>query len=210
MIRRPPRSTLFPYTTLFRSLTAGLFVGVLGAARPQPDAPALVSVRLSEWKVELSQQTIAAGAVRFAVTNAGSIPHGFEVEGQGLEKEIETIQPGASDTLSLSLKPGSYEVYCPVGADSHKKLGMETHLKVVGSRASGSAGYGGSAMGESHMSEMSGSPAVAEKVQVIQVKSGGARIPNPPPPLPLPRNPGPPPPGFCPQSEGVRAPGDKR
>src|SRR3712207_7391745 len=27
MIRRPPRSTLFPYTTLFRSL--GLYVGVL-------------------------------------------------------------------------------------------------------------------------------------------------------------------------------------
>src|SRR5205807_5623456 len=135
-------------------LTAGLFVGMLGAARPQPDAPALVSVRLSEWKVELSQQTIAAGAVRFAVTNAGSIPHGFEVEGQGLEKEIETIQPGASDTLSLSLKPGSYEVYCPVGSDSHKKLGMDTHLKVVSATSpapSAPSGYGASEMGEAHM-----------------------------------------------------------
>src|SRR2546430_10482692 len=28
MIRRPPRSTLFPYTTLFRSLTGFAFVGV--------------------------------------------------------------------------------------------------------------------------------------------------------------------------------------
>src|SRR3989442_10199300 len=27
MIRRPPRSTLFPYTTLFRSLLFGLLVG---------------------------------------------------------------------------------------------------------------------------------------------------------------------------------------
>src|SRR3712207_8948279 len=27
MIRRPPRSTLFPYTTLFRSSTRGLFKG---------------------------------------------------------------------------------------------------------------------------------------------------------------------------------------
>src|SRR3712207_7373332 len=27
MIRRPPRSTLFPYTTLFRSAPAGLFEG---------------------------------------------------------------------------------------------------------------------------------------------------------------------------------------
>src|SRR5256885_9464733 len=37
MIRRPPRSTLFPYTTLFRSLTvAGLVIGIglaLGAAQ---------------------------------------------------------------------------------------------------------------------------------------------------------------------------------
>src|SRR5260370_26841792 len=29
MIRRPPRSTLFPYTTLFRSLIGVLFSGVL-------------------------------------------------------------------------------------------------------------------------------------------------------------------------------------
>src|SRR5260221_1529555 len=33
MIRRPPRSTLFPYTTLFRSvfLIVGLIAGILGA-----------------------------------------------------------------------------------------------------------------------------------------------------------------------------------
>src|SRR5213080_2933574 len=165
----------------------GLLGAVVGAAsRPHLDVAAQVSVKLSEWNVGLSQASIAAGPVTFVVTNAGSIPHGFEVEGEGIEQEIETIQPGASDTLSLSLKPGSYEVYCPVGADSHKKLGMETHLKVVGSRASGSAGYGGSAMGESHVSEMSGSPAVAEKVQVIQVKSGGPVIQILPGPFPFP------------------------
>src|SRR2546425_3599687 len=30
MIRRPPRSTLFPYTTLFRSILAAGFVALLG------------------------------------------------------------------------------------------------------------------------------------------------------------------------------------
>src|SRR2546422_3576199 len=30
MIRRPPRSTLFPYTTLFRSLTVDLYDGLPG------------------------------------------------------------------------------------------------------------------------------------------------------------------------------------
>src|SRR2546426_9544592 len=33
MIRRPPRSTLFPYTTLFRSYLANLFI-----ARDEPDS----------------------------------------------------------------------------------------------------------------------------------------------------------------------------
>src|SRR5258705_9163439 len=35
MIRRPPRSTLFPYTTLFRSKAPGLFVHALGHALSQ-------------------------------------------------------------------------------------------------------------------------------------------------------------------------------
>src|SRR3989449_9750328 len=29
MIRRPPRSTLFPYTTLFRSIASGIVVGTV-------------------------------------------------------------------------------------------------------------------------------------------------------------------------------------
>src|SRR3712207_9445467 len=33
MIRRPPRSTLFPYTTLFRSQGVGVVAGLLGAAQ---------------------------------------------------------------------------------------------------------------------------------------------------------------------------------
>src|SRR3989454_434507 len=46
MIRRPPRSTLFPYTTLFRSISLGLVfdahaddVRVQRRDRPRPDDP---------------------------------------------------------------------------------------------------------------------------------------------------------------------------
>src|SRR2546428_6506297 len=42
MIRRPPRSTLFPYTTLFRSL--GRFARGIGAARSNDTAQARVEV----------------------------------------------------------------------------------------------------------------------------------------------------------------------
>src|SRR5438046_3584761 len=160
--------------TVFPVAVLGALVGV--APRSHPDAASQVNVRLSEWKVELSQQTIATGAVRFAVTNAGSIPHGFEVEGQGIEKEIETIQPGATDTLTLTLKPGTYEVYCPVGEDSHKKLGMETHLKVAAATGSGSSGYGASEMRESHES-VGDPPETMANVQAVAATRGGPGSP---------------------------------
>src|SRR2546425_8748918 len=37
MIRRPPRSTLFPYTTLFRSRRRGAVAGDCDGAQNQPD-----------------------------------------------------------------------------------------------------------------------------------------------------------------------------
>src|SRR6266498_1496747 len=46
MIRRPPRSTLFPYTTLFRSL--GSAAPAL-APQPAPERRLADSVSLSEW-----------------------------------------------------------------------------------------------------------------------------------------------------------------
>src|SRR3712207_8885106 len=50
MIRRPPRSTLFPYTTLFRSHHRG--VRGVGAARDRRDHdPAVVEVELDAIRV---------------------------------------------------------------------------------------------------------------------------------------------------------------
>src|SRR3712207_7825614 len=46
MIRRPPRSTLFPYTTLFRSRCPGGGAGNGAAARISPAVPAVVRLRL--------------------------------------------------------------------------------------------------------------------------------------------------------------------
>ncbi|OLD58763.1 MAG: hypothetical protein AUF60_08465 [Gemmatimonadetes bacterium 13_1_20CM_69_28] len=162
-------------------------VALAGApAHPAPGDPAAVRAKLSEWKVDLSQRTIAAGTVTFTVANVGSIPHAFEVEGQGIEQETTVIQPGSSATLTLTLKPGTYEVYCPVGKDSHKKLGMNTRLTVVGGTHSGSAGYGDSDMGGVHSSQMSESPAMGEHAQAIRVKSGGPVIQILPGPFPFP------------------------
>ena len=93
---------------------------------------AAVSAKLSEWKVEISERRVPAGPVTFTLINAGSVPHQFEVEGEGIEKSTDLIQPGGSATLSLDLKPGHYELYCPIGNGSHKHLGMETEFEVTG------------------------------------------------------------------------------
>src|SRR5947199_3967229 len=45
MIRRPPRSTLFPYTTLFRSGPSPRAAAIRGESHPQADGPPLVHRR---------------------------------------------------------------------------------------------------------------------------------------------------------------------
>ena len=138
------------------------------------DQPAQVSVHLSEWNVQLSEQTVPAGSVTFAVTNAGNIPHAFEIEGNGIEKETATIQAGESATLTVTLKPGTYEVYCPVGNDSHKKLGMVAQLQVGRPASAPSVGYS-MAMGDAR-------PAL----RAIRVAGGGPVIQILPGPFPFP------------------------
>ena len=137
-------------------------------------APDPVRVTLSEWTVRLSIQAVAAGPVRFAVTNGGSIPHALEIEGQGIERETRQIQPGDSATLALTLRAGTYEVYCPVGEGSHKKLGMVARLLVGGSGAAGDASA--SASREVH-------DAAASAISVV---GGGPVIQILPGPFPFP------------------------
>jgi plastocyanin len=168
------------YRMVTRTL-GGLLVAAsaLGATRyhPASSKPVLVIAKLSEWKVELSEATVASGAVTFTITNAGSIPHGFEVEGHGVERQTALIQPGSTATLTLTLLPGTYEVYCPVGEDSHKKLGMEAHLTVAGGKSSGSSGYADI--------EMRKSPAMSPKAQVISVTGAAPVIQILPGPFPF-------------------------
>jgi plastocyanin len=152
------------YSIITLTLGGLLFTGSTFASvlRHQSSGdPVAVTAKLSEWKVELSEAKVSAGPVTFTVTNTGAIPHAFEVEGEGIEQQTALLQPGSSAILSLTLQPGTYEIYCPVGENSHKKLGMETHLKVVTQ------------------------PPAPAKVQAIQVTGGGPVIQILPGPFPF-------------------------
>ena len=145
-----------------RTIAFSLLLAVTATKSPTTD----VTISLNEWSIKLDKPSIASGPARFIVHNTGSIPHGVEIEGHGIERRIALIQPGATDTLSLTLKSGRYEVYCPVGSGSHKKLGMETSLSV----------------GVTAVSEKS----TSKGAQGIRVSGGGAVVQILPGPFPFP------------------------
>jgi plastocyanin len=163
------------------AVSFSLLLGVAGAApRSYPSAAVPVDVTLREWTIQLSKATVPSGPVSFTVVNGGSIPHGFEIEGGGTEKETALIQPGSSAKLTLDLEPGSYEIYCPVGGDSHKKLGMETHLQVVNGAGAADTSVEDARPAES---QLIGNP--------IRVTGGGPVIQILPGPFPFPDSAGP-------------------
>src|SRR6476646_9521474 len=76
-------------------LAGGTAVAALTAAMPaRRGEPRPITAALSEWTIRLSDASVPAGPVVFTVTNGGSIPHAFEVEGRGTERKTGLIQPG--------------------------------------------------------------------------------------------------------------------
>jgi plastocyanin len=78
-------------------------------------------------KFDQSELTAPAGEVTFTYSNPSQVPHAFEVEGNGVEEETETITEG-EDSVTVQLEAGEYVYYCPVG--SHRQAGMEGTLTV--------------------------------------------------------------------------------
>ncbi|HSS80931.1 MAG TPA: plastocyanin/azurin family copper-binding protein [Gaiellaceae bacterium] len=91
-------------------------------------APTSVPVSETEFKIALPKTTVAAGSYSFEVKNDGKIDHDLVIQGNGVDEKTPTIAPGASATLNVDLKPGSYDVYCSV--PGHKQAGMDVKLTV--------------------------------------------------------------------------------
>src|SRR5688572_31721253 len=102
MIRRPPRSTLFPYTTLFRS-----------EARPQGD-------ELQDVGHDLDVDELAAGDLH-EVEELGVL---FE-----RERDVEVIDSDRKSTrLNSSHSQISYAVFCLKKKKKNKKQKKKSHL----------------------------------------------------------------------------------
>jgi uncharacterized cupredoxin-like copper-binding protein len=122
-----------PETTTATATSATTTAGV------QATAP--VQVTLSEYSIEMPA-TLPAGRTRFEIRNAGQLPHNFEIEGQGIEEELEEdLAAGQSGVLEVDLQPGTYRVYCPVG-NHDEEHGMTTELTVTQGPGAGDQGPG--------------------------------------------------------------------
>lgn len=82
----------------------------------------------TEFKIKLSKSSAAAGTFTFDVANDGKIPHDLVVEGNGVDEKTKLLNGGDSATLTVDLKPGTYDVFCSV--PGHKQAGMDTKLTV--------------------------------------------------------------------------------
>src|SRR3712207_9299746 len=107
MIRRPPRSTLFPYTTLFRSVAAGLaprvrrVIGIdnasamLRVARENLDALGVSNAELSVG--DLAGLPLAANSVDAAFANM-VLHHAVDPTAM-LEEMARIVRPGGTIAL---------------------------------------------------------------------------------------------------------------
>jgi plastocyanin len=102
----------------------------------------VIEIDESEFALDPANvQVDETGTVTFRVSNQGSLPHALEVDGEGIEEETETIEPGQTAELTVDLsREGSYELYCPIG--DHRDQGMEGEL-IVGSAGAGTVTGGG-------------------------------------------------------------------
>ena len=79
-------------------------------------------------KFDKSSLSAKAGKVTVTMDNPSSTPHALNIEGNGIEeKGTKTLTQGKA-SVTVNLKAGKYEFYCPV--DGHKAAGMEGTLTV--------------------------------------------------------------------------------
>jgi uncharacterized cupredoxin-like copper-binding protein len=71
-----------------------------------------------------------AGTVTLVMKNPSSagMDHGIAIEGNGVDKDGNTVSAGGTSTVTATLKKGTYTFYCPV--PGHKQAGMVGKLTV--------------------------------------------------------------------------------
>jgi plastocyanin len=98
------------------------------------------TIVMTEFAFNPDRMVASAGRDTFVLQNAGQFPHNLHIEGNGVSLDLKADSPvpaGQSFTGSVTLAPGTYDVWCPVGM--HRQNGMVGTLTVAGTAAGGAA-----------------------------------------------------------------------
>ncbi len=128
------------YTRKALAAIMGLAVVAVALASCGAKGPTAVNVHLTEYKVEMSKTSIPVGAVKFTITNDGSLVHEVVLEpaaamdaplsANGAEAEAQDIQPGQTVTLEWTIDtPGQYQLGCHL--PGHFENGMTMNFEVT-------------------------------------------------------------------------------
>ena len=98
------------------------------SAAPPAAGAASLTIGETEYKLTPSQGNAKAGSVTITAKNSGAIVHSLEVQGNSVTQKTGNIQAGSSATLKVNLKPGTYQMFCPI--DGHRALGMKGTIVV--------------------------------------------------------------------------------
>src|SRR2546427_7280147 len=106
MIRRPPRSTLFPYTTLFRSIVQGAGTTYAVSITPSGGFTAAVTFSVSGLPggatASFSPNPATASSTMTVGTGAATPPGSYALTITGVS---ETLMPNTSTTLTIKSAP---------------------------------------------------------------------------------------------------------
>jgi uncharacterized cupredoxin-like copper-binding protein len=98
------------------------------ATQTTPSKATKVTVDETEFKITMPSTRLKAGAYEFDVKNTGKLGHDLVVKGAGVNTKTPVFGPGKTETLAVTLKPGSYNLYCSV--PGHKQAGMDLNITV--------------------------------------------------------------------------------
>ncbi|HEX7118556.1 MAG TPA: hypothetical protein VF212_07210 [Longimicrobiales bacterium] len=99
------------WATVLASLVLGsVTFGGYARADAVPPEQQVVAVTITAGAVTISPATVRPGQVTFRVTNRASVPYDVDIDGPGPDGEIEHLPAGATRSLTMTLRAGSYDI----------------------------------------------------------------------------------------------------